>query len=171
MPDGLRLMFLTLRDGDQQEIYSMAIDGSDPINLTHDPARDVLAEMSPDGRQIAYASDRTGDREIWVMNADGSDPSGSPGAPAMTPTRPGPPMGSTCCSPPTASPGASGRCAVTARSRRRSCPVAGLRTAPDPSPGHAAFTQTSGLTLGRSSQSAHGRHADDDKALARSPRS
>ncbi len=74
LPDGSGLLFLSLRDGDQQEIYSMAIDGSDPMNLTHHPARDVLAEMAPDGRQIAYASDRSGDREIWVMNANGSDP-------------------------------------------------------------------------------------------------
>ena len=73
-PDGAGLLFLSLRDGERQEIYSMAADGSDQVNLTNHPARDVLAEMSPDGRQIAYASDRTGDREIWMMNADGSDP-------------------------------------------------------------------------------------------------
>jgi Tol biopolymer transport system component len=27
---------------------------------------------SPDGRRIAFASDRDGNREIYVMNADGS---------------------------------------------------------------------------------------------------
>ena len=65
---------LSLRDGEQQEIYSMAVGGSDPVNLTHHPARDVLAETSPDGRHIVFASDRSGDREIWMMNADGSNP-------------------------------------------------------------------------------------------------
>ncbi|MFZ0015357.1 MAG: hypothetical protein WAL25_14715 [Acidimicrobiia bacterium] len=71
-----RILFLSLWDHGKQEIYSMAVDGSYPTNLTHDPARDVLAEMSPDGAEIVFASDRAGDDEldIWVMDADGTNP-------------------------------------------------------------------------------------------------
>lgn len=75
-PDGDRILFLSLRDGPEQEIYSMARDGSDATNLTNDPAVDVLAEMSPDGSRIAFASDRSGNGafDIWIMGADGSNP-------------------------------------------------------------------------------------------------
>lgn len=79
-----RIVFLSLRDADDQEIrdseaqeiYSMRSDGSDPVNLTRGPARDVLAETSPDGSTIVFASDRsgTGDFDIWTMNTDGSNP-------------------------------------------------------------------------------------------------
>ena len=79
-----RIVFLSLRDASEQEIenseaqeiYSMRSDGSDPVNLTHNPARDVLAETSPDGSTIVFASDRSGngDFDIWTMNTDGSNP-------------------------------------------------------------------------------------------------
>lgn len=74
-PDG-RVLFLSLWDADEQEIYSMNPDASDPVNLTNNPARDVLAEMSPDGSTITFASDRSGDGEfdIWLMSPDGSNP-------------------------------------------------------------------------------------------------
>lgn len=74
-PDG-RILFLSLRDGNEQEIYSMNPDGSNPVNLTKSPARDVLAEMSPDGSTIVFASDRSGAGEfdIWLMDPDGSNP-------------------------------------------------------------------------------------------------
>ena len=41
-------------------------------NLTNNPADDIYPSWSPDGRQIAFISDRDGNWEIYVMNADGS---------------------------------------------------------------------------------------------------
>ncbi len=71
-----RIVFLSLRDGSEQEIYRMNPDGSNQINLSHNPARDVLAELSPDASTIVFASDRSdnGDFDIWAMDDDGSNP-------------------------------------------------------------------------------------------------
>ena len=77
-PDG-RIAFTSRRDGNR-EIYVMAADGSAPRNLTHHEARDTKPAWSPDGRRIAFVSDRKGESEqgllltndIFVMNTDGS---------------------------------------------------------------------------------------------------
>jgi Tol biopolymer transport system component len=42
-----------------------------PNNLSNNPAQDVAATYSPDGKQIAFISDRGGAWGIWAMNADG----------------------------------------------------------------------------------------------------
>ena len=47
--------------------------GSRP--LSHDsPGLDVRPAWSPDGSRIAFTSNRDGNYEIYVMNADGSNP-------------------------------------------------------------------------------------------------
>ena len=40
--------------------------------LTHDPSINRFATWSPDGLRIAFTSDRDGDDEIYIMNADGT---------------------------------------------------------------------------------------------------
>lgn len=53
----------------------MNADGSGQTNLTRNPAIDGFPVWSPNGRQIAFVSDRDGNgyTEIYVMNADGSN--------------------------------------------------------------------------------------------------
>lgn len=77
-PDGTRIAFHTNRDTSDQglgqafnhEIYSVLDDGSDLTRLTNAPsANDGSPAWSPDGERIAFASDRDGDFEIYVMDA------------------------------------------------------------------------------------------------------
>ncbi|MEM6273615.1 MAG: hypothetical protein AAF735_00110 [Myxococcota bacterium] len=71
--DGSRLVFYSNRDG-QEDIYTMAADGSDVVRVTNDETRDYNASFSPDGELIAWVSQREDVRgDIWIANADGSN--------------------------------------------------------------------------------------------------
>jgi Tol biopolymer transport system component len=79
-PDGRKIAFQSRRVGGNGEIsqgvgeiYVMNADGSGKRNLTRNPAQDGRPSWSPDGRRIAFVSNRDGRRlEAHVMNADGS---------------------------------------------------------------------------------------------------
>lgn len=43
------------------------------VQLTVDKEIDFCPSWSPDGTQIVFASDRSGNRDLWVMESDGSD--------------------------------------------------------------------------------------------------
>lgn len=68
-PDGKTLVFDMLGD-----IYSVAIGGGEATALTHGIEWNFQPRFSPDGKYIAFVSDRAGGDNLWVMNADGSDP-------------------------------------------------------------------------------------------------
>jgi TolB protein len=50
----------------------MNADGTGEQRLTDNASFDGRPAWSPDGRRIAFESNRDGEREIYVMNADGS---------------------------------------------------------------------------------------------------
>jgi hypothetical protein len=99
-PDGSKIAVAYWQD-DHWEIHTMNIDGSSRQRLTSTPLtvlvenRPLTSEFvdgkerfvasenpawnnaapvwSPDGGQIAFVTDRTGQWELWIMNADGSN--------------------------------------------------------------------------------------------------
>ena len=60
------------------EIYVMGSDGSNPRRLTDNSAPDRYPSWSPDGRHIAFASDRDGNRNIYVMELGEDSGGGTP---------------------------------------------------------------------------------------------
>lgn len=66
-PDGQSIAFDMLGD-----IYVMGISGGTPRRITSGLAYDQQPRFSPDGRRIAFTSDRGGGDNIWVMGADGT---------------------------------------------------------------------------------------------------
>lgn len=55
------------------EICLANMDGSNMVKLTNNKAEDWHPEVSPDGKQVAFISNRDGNQEIYVMNIDGSN--------------------------------------------------------------------------------------------------
>jgi hypothetical protein len=57
------------------DIWRVRVDGTgSPERLTDQPGDDRAATFSPDGTKLAFDSTRAGGTDIFVMNADGSDP-------------------------------------------------------------------------------------------------
>ena len=70
-PDGRRIVFDLLGD-----IYTMPVEGTGSAQATRiasGPAFDMQPRFSPDGKRIAFCSDRDGLWNIWTMDTEGKN--------------------------------------------------------------------------------------------------
>jgi hypothetical protein len=69
---GQEVLFLRQED-DNWDIYRIALDGGNLTRLTEHPGRDGPAAFSPDGRTIAFLSERSGTWALYTMNRQGQE--------------------------------------------------------------------------------------------------
>ena len=69
-PDGQWIAYM--QAGAKEDIVVVRMDGTQYRRLTDDAYRDRGPAWSPDGRTIAFYSDRSGNYELWSIRPDGS---------------------------------------------------------------------------------------------------
>ncbi|MBN1846272.1 MAG: TolB family protein [Sedimentisphaerales bacterium] len=72
--DGKWIVFSSLRHCPNPDLYIKQAQGFTTTRLTSDPASEIQPSFSPQSDKVAYASNRTGDWDIWVIGVDGSNP-------------------------------------------------------------------------------------------------
>ncbi len=61
-----------------RDIYLLAMDGSAENKLTDTTADDLFPVWSPDGREVFFASDRSGTMDAWAVRVEGGRAAGEP---------------------------------------------------------------------------------------------
>lgn len=73
-PTGVWLAYASTQHRQTSDIYIKRVDGAAVTQITDDPGNDVMPSFSPDGKKIAFASDRTGTWNIYVADINGGQP-------------------------------------------------------------------------------------------------
>lgn len=74
-PDGRQIIYAArVTQADTADLWIMDADGSNPVQLTNSPDMDeVDPDISPNGLFIAFASNRSGNFDIYTMSIDGTN--------------------------------------------------------------------------------------------------
>jgi len=70
-PSGQWMAYASAREGETTQIYSRRVDSPASVQLTNGMADDAQPCISPDGKRIAFSSNRNGKWHVYLMNADG----------------------------------------------------------------------------------------------------
>ncbi len=70
-PTGKSMCFASTRNGTRSALYLQRTDGASVTRLTSDDSDNAFPTFSPDGKQIAFCSTRTGVWNIYTMDTDG----------------------------------------------------------------------------------------------------
>ena len=70
-PSGKNMVFASTRHNEHSALYLQRTDGTAVTRLTSDDSDNAFPTFSPDGRQIAFCSTRTGVWNVYTMDTDG----------------------------------------------------------------------------------------------------
>lgn len=73
-PSASRIVFSSTRHSRNPHLYLQSVDGVAVTQLTSGRSADIQPCFSPDGRRVAFASDRSGNWDIWVTGIDDRTP-------------------------------------------------------------------------------------------------
>ena len=76
-PDGRFIAFADGPPDSSRDIYIIAAGGGEPVRLIDHPADDAQPHWSPDGRHLAFASDRHGSWALWGVAVNEAKTAGS----------------------------------------------------------------------------------------------
>jgi dipeptidyl aminopeptidase/acylaminoacyl peptidase len=77
-PDGRHVAFTVQRidveaNTKPRQIWIVPLDGGNPRQLTFDGSANYRPRFSPDGKQLAFISNRSGSAQVWTMNVEGGE--------------------------------------------------------------------------------------------------
>lgn len=72
-PSGKWIVFTSTRHSLRPKVYLQKVDGVTVTQLTTDDADDASPAFSPDGKKIAFASNRSGRWSLYTMDLDGKN--------------------------------------------------------------------------------------------------
>ncbi|HKO57091.1 MAG TPA: S9 family peptidase [Thermoanaerobaculia bacterium] len=78
-PDGKRVAYVLTRADMTRGVYDSDVwladaDGAHDTQLTRSPGSDNMPKWSPDGRMLAFLSDRDGRAAVWTLDLGGGEP-------------------------------------------------------------------------------------------------
>lgn len=73
-PDGSKMVFASTMHSSTSDIYLQSTTGSTITQITDDPGDDVMPTFSPDGKYVAFASNRSGNWNIYYVPVAGGRP-------------------------------------------------------------------------------------------------
>ena len=68
-PDGSRIVYSSYLGRNWQQLYILPAAGGYPVQITYGDYDNTAPKWSPDGKSIAYVSNRTGNTSLWVMDS------------------------------------------------------------------------------------------------------
>jgi len=79
-PDGELIVYDAPQAGSgaARDVFIVGAEGGDPRVLQHHPGNDVAPVWTPDGRQVLFASDRSGAMDLWRVAVAAGNAAGDP---------------------------------------------------------------------------------------------
>ncbi len=77
-PDGKTILYgvsyYSIEDNKgNRDLYTINIDGSNPLQISETPKSEYNAIWTPDGKKIGFLTSESGSYQLWEMNPDGTD--------------------------------------------------------------------------------------------------